>query len=509
MKSNSLALLVLTAFTSLNAQNFNYKSIPEKKVTYDYLSFYNNNYVFEAEDKTLFFVDSKDFTKTRSVKLDYEEYIDLSSCNYVDGKILHVSTSSKYENDEEIKANNYRSNQVVLNTFDLETGKSIKSEKFLFNHYKYSLVCDVDTAAKKIIIGVTDSVIKVYNFDLTESSKEGIKMKTKSFDLTAILDFLKSFNSGTKSYTISLDGFGSKDTSSHFTKSYNIKYVSHSDDKIMVVGKYYTAMKVKLKDGQAEFELDVPSEKKVINFDYQELDNGNLILYGKYLEEQGDMKYFGYFSTVINNKLSVVHGLKYFEITKINSAYGNFPNQKYTGLAYCNVASPDFSFYFKEEKVRVMTFQKYYTNLVDHIYIVKLQDDGEIIINMIVNQANNEIKRKYLNNGYAALQVNGKIHFLFYEHVMNISNAVYDASNFEVVNIEKKQTVLAACSYEVGADNFSSKTTVADKVSIPFYLNLDNGDVHYNSENDSYMFIVQGMDKKGNNKNLYFFNYTN
>ncbi|HEY1046493.1 MAG TPA: hypothetical protein VGF79_08635, partial [Bacteroidia bacterium] len=390
MKSNSLALLLLTAFTSLNAQNFNYKSIPEKKVSYDFLTFYNNNYVFDADDKTLFFVDSKDFTKTRSVKLDYEGYINLSSCEFIDGKILHTGTSSKYENDEEIKANNYRNNQVVLNTFDLETGKSIKSETFLFNHYKLSLVCDVDTVTKKIIIGVTDSVIKVYNFDLTESSKEGIKMKSKSFDFAAILDFLKSFNSGSKSYTISLDGLGSKDTTSQYTKSYNIKYVSHYDDKIIVIGKYFTALKAKLKDGQAEFELDIPSEKKVINFDYQELDNGNLILYGKYLEEQGDMKYFGYFSTVINNKLAVVHGLKYFEITKINSAYGNFPNQKYTGLAYTDMSNPDFSFYFKEEKVRVMTFQKYYTNLVDHIYIVKLQDDGEIIINMIVNQVKND-----------------------------------------------------------------------------------------------------------------------
>lgn len=509
MKSNSLALIVLTAFTSLSAQNFNYKSIPEKKVTYDYLTFYNNHYVFEAEDKTLFFVDAKDMTKTRSVKLEYEGYLDLSYCDYIDGKILHNSLVSKYKDDEETKANNYRNNQVVLNTFDLETGKVVKSEEFNFNHYKYSLVCDVDTAAKKFIIGVTDSVIKVYNFDLTESSKEGIKMKSKSFDLSALLDFFKTFKLNSKGMTISLDGIGAKDTTTQFTKSYNIKYVTHADDKILVAGKYYTAIKAKLIDGKTEFELDVPSEKKVINLDYQELENGNLIIYGKYLEEQGDMKYFGFFSSVINNKLSVVHGLKYFDITKINSTYGNFPNDKYTGLAYTNVSNPDYSFYFKEEKVRVMTFQKYYTNLVDHIYIVKLQDDGEIIINMIVNQVNNDVKKKFLNNGYVALQVNGKIHFMFYENVMNISNAAYDISNFQVVEMQKKQTVLAACSYEVDTDNFSSKSTVADKTAIPFYLDLDRGDVHYNPETQSYTYIVQGMDKKGNYKSLYFFNYTN
>lgn len=510
MKLNLVAFFVLVTFSNIKAQKFNINGIPIDHSKYKFLKFHNSKYIFKAGQNTLFFVDSKDFSRTYAVTYDFEEVIQLNECRYIEGKLLYLKSKLEYNNIEERKANGNRTNQVEIYLFDLESGKLTQSEKIKYNHSKYSLIYEVDSVLNKILIGVTDTVIKVFNFDLTISSTEGFKMKSTSPENDYESDFLRQFGmrkaeTGEKKITYTNPRI---DATSIKRRNYYINYDTHKDTLGNYYFVYFTSINVATDISEFEYDVEISSEKKVINIDYQELENGNLLLYGKYIQMAGPMEYYGFFSVVIDKNLKLVHELKYFEITQVNLANLVFPYDRYVGLALADLSKPDYSFYMKEEKVRIMTYQYEFYNYLDHIYIVKLHDNGEIIVNIIVNQIFDVTFRARMFCGYSAFLSDGKIHFLFYDNIKNLNKAANDPGKSEIVEMKKKETILTSCYYDIKKDEFSSKIKVADKYTLPNFLMLKGSSVAYNNENNTYTHIVFGKNKKGYDENLYFINYT-
>jgi hypothetical protein len=332
-----------------------------------------------------------------------------------------------------------------------------------------------------------------------------------------VYDFLEAFNEifrsfNGSSFSITLNGLGSGDKYSKFTDStsmdfYSVSFERKKDEDIyhyknsligISVASKNKANKVKSVD------LDFDADMTVFDINYREDKAGNLYVFGKYIIK-GEMKSrYGMYSVIYDKELSQKTSLKYFELNSFYNFTNTVPNEKYIGFIFTKLHNADYEFYLEEEEMFLFTYQKSFTNLQDHIYLLRVESSGEVTVSRIVNRLDNETK--YGNERHMALRAGNKLHFLFYDHKDNIGKDVSDLE-YKVGDIEKKKCVLMSSTYSVEDNDFTKKKLIADKKTLKYLPHLVAPVIHFDAGSNQYVCLLRGR-KKYETVLLYQFFYT-
>lgn len=500
--------------SALSAQSF--KVVPLKKNGRPEFMGANKQYFFfDAYGNNLLAVNRSNVQDKKMIKFDSIGYFSSTNTVFNNTEIIHVKpifkTVLKNDGSKSFKNNGFK---VII--CDIMTGKETKNvmveqKDTSSKTFEYH----INRTDKTISIFRKDSLIERFDYQLNKLQNTSTKYEQpydNEFDpidinVALLRDLLKDlkFKFDVKIDVTSED----KLMDSTSFSNYNIRYASVSDDNIKYFKKYYKYIAIYNKSNTDSFEIDFPSDKKILEIDFK-LNNANeLIFFGKCATISNDYYNYEMFSTIINSNMEVVSNLKFFDLTNINYAIGEFyPFRENAGLVYCKLKSPDYEFHLKDEKVRVNFYQKRYSNVYDIIYIVKIHDNGEIILNKLVSQIKND--KNLPGMLYRVVKVKNKLNILWYENEANMQNAVYDMKHrFLITELKQKNTYLASTTYDPMEDDFSDKKIVAKKSEIKDVLSMGDSGVYYDENDHSTYFFVVGVDKKRKVKNLYIFNYTN
>jgi hypothetical protein len=410
-------------------------------------------------------------------------------------------------------------NKIQIYKINPESGTIDKSIKFNHSDTSGFFKFIVDTVQNRIFLkksGVyhkkLDSIYAVYNFDL-EPSNELFSMPGKLKPDNAS-DFVKLFRDLGFSFNITISGdlFNSrpeKFKDSLSTNHYKFSFERRKDKDIYFFTSVIQNIVVSSKDKDSkvksvDFEIEI--EKNIIDINYREDKNGNLFIFGKYIQKGKSSSSYGMFSAVYNQNLNQKIALKYFDLVNIpNIADGNVPNRKYVGFVFNDLFESDYEFYFDEQDVFVFTYQKKYSNLQDHVYVLKVESNGELIVNVVYNQIKNDKKLNF-SEKHMALKVGNNIHILFYENAENIGQDV-NSIEMKETTIGKKNCVLAYTTYKILEDEFTQKILIADIKTLANFPHLINPVVNFNPETNQYTAIVKGFSKKHELESLFEFIY--
>jgi hypothetical protein len=253
-----------------------------------------------------------------------------------------------------------------------------------------------------------------------------------------------------------------------------------------------------------DFAIDI--DKNIIDINYREDKNGNLFVFGKYIQKGKGSSSYGLFSCIFDAKLDEIVGVKYFDLVNIPNIENNsVPNQKYVGFIFNDLFEADYEFYFDEQNAFIFTYQKQYNNVQDHVYLLKVEANGEMIVNVVYNQIK---KGKNLDNSekHMALRVGNNIHILFYENVDNIGKEVNSIDMLETT-LGKKNCVLAYATYKLLDDDFTKKIMIADIKTLGNLPNLIDPVIYFKPESNQYSAIVKGFSKKRELVSMFEFIY--
>jgi hypothetical protein len=327
-------------------------------------------------------------------------------------------------------------------------------------------------------------------------------------------DFVKLFRDLGFSFNITISGdlFNSrpeKFKDSLSTNHYKFSFERRKDKDIYFFTSVIQNIVISSKDKDSkvksvDFEIEI--EKNIIDINYREDKNGNLLVFGKYIQKGKSSSSYGMFSAVYNQNLNQKIALKYFDLVNIpNITDGNVPNRKYVGFVFNDLFESDYEFYFDEQDVFVFTYQKKYSNLQDHVYVFKVESNGELIVNVVYNQIKNDKKLNF-SEKHMALKVGNNIHILFYENAENIGQDV-NSIEMNETTIGKKNCVLAYTTYKILEDEFTQKILIADIKTLANFPHLINPVINFNPETNQYTAIVKGFSKKHELESLFEFIY--
>lgn len=516
MKTISKLSLILSffIFTVSYAQKFNLSSIELDKSSPKYLFSDESNHYFSNYSTELMVVDKKEHLKVSklSFKLDTDEEYK-SYINEHDGKILLISTAStKKPKKDKPKEFDFVTTKINLYHFDIKSGSKLKKERIdVGDDAEKSLITKIDKELKRIFITQSDSLVFAYDFDFNKTDDKKVSKKARYtwddsdngllFDLE---DLLLSFNLGFSIVTVEAKVDSTK------TESFIVSHKSESSTQYYFKG-YVNEISIKSKlpelNGKS-VDLDFDADKLILEFDYKELSNGNLLMFGKYVNKGGgDNGLYGMFSCVFNKELSMNGKIFYEDLVRVNTGEKSIQDKKYIGFIFTKIAKPMHTFHLKDEAVFVQTYQKKYSNLYDHIYILRISESGEMSVNFIVSKLSNEIKTPLYNEQFSAVLAGDRIHFFFYEHPDNLDIPVTEL-RYTVGSIDKKDLNLVSCTYNVVKDEFTAKTKLTDKRTVKYIPHLVGKNMYFDESNKQYSLFFIGYDKKHNPKLLYFIEFT-
>ena len=533
MKHFKLLFLLLCVSFGRNteAQNFDIQSF-ELKYKYVYYTFtIGNYYYFKNYNDEFIRVNKSSPSKIEEFTIkpdsDDEAMISLFETNgkifgiatYTEDKVKSVAKSSTTSSTKSSTTTSNTSTtstvrfrtKIYLYLYD-EMGNKVKkvfqkvnkADSFEID-YKYNFDDEI------VYIYQKDSVIQAYGFDLIEKSNKKLPKYHSTEGST--YNFLDAFKVLFKNLNINfgLDAdlsflnTGLFDTTKfeHYAVSYmkNEKEMAHFD-------KYYTNLTVHTNnDGKLgkEIEVDLGSDKLIVEAEYRILKNTNILIFGKYMEKTTSANpMYGIFSCVLNKSLDFVKDVQTQELTRVNNE-GPVVLNRYVGFILTKLHMPKKAFHIKksEEEMFISTHQVTFKNFVDHIYILRVSETGEMDINQI---GTNTATSKSAPDYHAAFKLKNKIIFYFYDNPENINNKATDMT-CKMTKPGKKSNLLVACYYDYVNNEFSQKFTVSDRKTLKVCPVLSDSYINTDEENGVYTSFFLGKDKKGNIKKMYLIKY--
>lgn len=411
--------------------------------------------------------------------------------------------------------------QLKKNTFHIcrlnpENGSLLKKVSFeRTDSSKRYFAHVLDTVVRRFFIKKSGDIISSYDFDLeeTEDFTPG-KVKSKpvmSGNFSELLaDLMKALGSNVK-ISINGDLFGTdgkyaaqKDSLS--MDYYNVSYERRKDEDVYAFKNVVIELEVESKLNKTKVPVLLDEDMHIIDINYREDADGRLLLFGKYMIKGKVKSRYGMFSVIFNKDMSLASRLKYNELITLDNFEGTAPNEKYVGFIFTKLHNMDYEFHLKEAGMFVFTYQHVFSNLQDHIYLMKLEKSGEISVSRIVNRLNQKTKSGY-NEKHLALLSGNQIHFLFYDHADNVGMKVNEL-NYTTGDIEKKSCVLMSSTYNIQEDEFSRKTLLATKKTLVQLPHLDSPVLLKDDNTGKYICMLKGFDKKRNTVSLFEFYYT-
>ncbi len=506
--------------SDLKAQTIRYKQTELEKT---YLSTY-----LGSDDKYHYYkygLFSSNYTQFEIANLANHKTIEVQLGNKTDGlpeiyflnkKIYLLRKDTKKEKDSKITETTMEI--FKINPINGEVEKSVKyANKDTIGYFKFF----VDTVQnrifmKKVAFGMfhkkLDSTYAVYNLDLepsneTETRSGKRKPENEAFSICKLFNLSYSFDiSFSREF---LNERAESHSDSFSTNNYKFSFERRNDKDIyfftsVIQNIVITSKNKNNKVQSVDFAIDI--DKNIIDINYREDKNGNLFVFGKYIQKGKGSSSYGLFSCIFDAKLDEVVAVKYFDLINIPNIENNtVPNQKYVGFIFNDLFDADYEFYFDEQNAFIFTYQKQYNNVQDHVYLLKVEANGEIIVNVVYNQIKKDKNTDY-SEKHMALRVGNNIHILFYENIDNIGKEVNSIDMLETT-MGKKNCVLAYTTYKLLDDDFTKKILIADLKTLGNMPNLKEPVIYYNPESNQYTAIVKGFSKKRNLASLFEFIY--
>jgi hypothetical protein len=522
MKNLLWSLLAIASFFSsgLKAQTIRYKQTELGKTNVSHYIGSDEKYHYYSDTLNSYIrIDVSNFNIRKEFKfITDKEIVSPTDVYFLNHNIYALLKTTEKKNDSKIT-----STKMLIFKIDPASGSVDKKIEYSHNDSGGYFKFFVDTVQnrffiKKIGYGLfykkNDSIYAVYNLELNPTSEtqssEAKRKPVYGAELTNATSNnyggylhnlrLKFLSRGSSLYS---DSLSTKNYKFTFVRSFNldIYFFSHELEYIVIESKNKNN-KVK----SVDFAISI--DKNIIDINYREAKNGNLIVFGKYIQKGKSSSSYGLFSCVFDANLNEIVGLKYFDLVNIpNIKYNDnvVPNQKYVGFIFNDLFDADYEFYFDEQNAFVFTYQKNYDNVHDHVYLLKVEANGQMIVNVVYNQINKD-KNLEGSKKHMALRVGNKIHILFYDNADNIAKEVGN-QDIKVTKLGNKNSVLACTTYKLLDDDFTKKIVIADIETLGNLPNFKDPIIYYNPEFSQYTAIVKGMSISGELKSLFEFIY--
>ena len=357
-----------------------------------------------------------------------------------------------------------------------------------------------------------DSIFAVYNLELNPTNEtQSIEVKRKPVYGSELPGAINTYPGGymhnirlkflSRGPSLYSDSLSTKNYKFTFGRSFNldIYFFLHELEYIVIESK-----NKKNKVLSVDFAISI--DKNIIDINYREDKNGNLFVFGKYIQKGKGSSSYGLFSCVFNSNLDIIVAIKYFDLLNIPNIENNtVPDQKFVGFIFKDLFDADYEFYFDEQNAFVFTYQKNYDNVHDHVYLLKVEANGEMIVNVIYNQIK---KDKDLDGTkkHMALRVGNNIHILFYDNTDNIGKEVGN-QDIKVTKLGNKNSALAYTTYKLLEDDFTKKIVIADMETLGNLPTLKDPIIYYNPESSQYTALVKGFSNSGEIKSMFEFIY--
>lgn len=513
-------MLSVLVFSSLSSQTFDIKSFDLREYGYYHSFTIGNDYYFKASYSQDLYKVNKNNPEEKT-KLSLESDSKEESLDYVcesDGQILMVT----HENEDKTKPTASDpsktttisfTTRINLYLFDVN-GKKIKKvfQKVSVND-SFEVNYRFHSDSKTIFLYQNKNVLKAYDYSLNEKSDNVLpKYKEITGSTNNISDEIQDFMKMLSlqfDLKLDLDYKSASDKDTVHLENYAVSY-SRVQKVAGIYKKYYTELTVHSYDGKnygKEIGVDIGDDKILTEAEFRVLKNGNLLLFGRYKEKStSDNCMYGIFSCVLNNKLDFVKDVQTNDLVRINSGPGNFEDNPYTGLFLIKLHNPDYTFNYVDAEGKesfIMTSQQHFNNLVDHIYIFRVSEDGEMVVNYIGNRTKNA---KGESVSYAAHLVKDRIVFFYYENALNFSNKVNELRCMTTIP-GKKTNLLVSTAYKIDNDDFTDKRRVSDIKTLKLIPDLDNSSFEDDDSNAVHTFFCQGKTKKGKIKNMFMITF--
>lgn len=513
-------LLICTSFIlfSTLGQDLQLRNnlLPKTKSYRNYIGKDNNYYYYETGKNNISRYKIGKIQQADALTLTYDEPDKKSVFNtdlqlYGDNLFM-IAKETRTAAKDEVTSKRI----ITLYKYTLD-GKKIGSVKFERKDTASKYYSHVfDTTSKRIFITRSFKVIASYDFNLEETEDSEIPKKDKKPSLMGDLAFDLSslFRSmGLSSISINIDGFSSADekirTDSSSMKGYKISYSRKKDEDIFSYKHSLEHISVDskdtlLKDKTVDIELE--DDRLPYDISYREDTEGNLVIFGKYIIKGRLKSTYGMFSMILDKKLEPVSKLRYFELSSFPKIEGTIPNMKYIGFVFHRLHDPVYEFHLKEEGTFILTYQHDYNNMQDHIYVLRIDKSGEVIVNRIVNRFH--VNKKIRNEKHMAMLAGNKLHFVFYDHVDNLGKEVGDL-DYKNGDMRKKTCVLATTTYDILEDQFTKKSKMIDKKAYKQHPALSNPIIHFDEINNQQIVVVRGINSSGEFLSLFEFLFVN
>lgn len=512
MKTNIfLLILSFSIFViSTEAQAVKYRKVAISK--YD-------NMWYLSKDSTYYYYKTGENQITRFKIVKPSEFVnckyklneddkDLYPNNYIiNGNIYVISDISEKNEETKMKKSTYNIYKIKF-----EDGSIQNHIKFDINDSnKYYYYSSYDYKNKKFLIKRSDSTVKAFTLDLkaTDDFTESKAKYQPSVNFGVSESLANLFKTLKLSIDFSFLGADEKYADSTSMDNFKVQYSRRKDEDIhffkgTLSGVTISSKNLNNKVKSVEFSVD--AEKSILDINYREDKNGRLILFGKYIIKGNTKSQYGMFSIIYDKELNEQSNVKYIDLNTIYNITDNTePGSKYVGFIFSRLTNHDYEFTFEESGMLAFTYQKKYNNIQDHIYILKVEENGQLTVQMIISKML-PFKKTNIYEKHIALKSGNKLYFIFYD---NKENAGTDIMSLEgkVGNLGKKSTVLMMTSYDVVEDEFTKKEIIADKKTLVELPHLNTPLIHFNSELNQYVCLLEGLDKKRNTVIFYEFLY--
>lgn len=399
----------------------------------------------------------------------------------------------------------YYTHTVSVYQFDPTSGKKLKVVRYGDPSDTADYSMKIDSTYKRVVVRREDSIIKVLDLELDEIAFDAklIKkqeQKTKPGLFASLGDLAELFANFNFSFSLDVQKFSDSTSMEHFTVSYE-----KNENKDIPYFKGYLS-KVNIKSNHKEnkvndVDVSIDVDKTIIDLMYKADANGDIIVMGKYMIKGSRGSDYGLFSCKYDKALNMLSPVKYYELGNIAVVNNVYPNDKYVGFIFDKFSNKEHEFK-ADNGVTVYLYQHHYTNEVDHIYIMKVEQNGELIISFVPMciKINPKSKTSSPAADYVPMMIKNKIYFIFYDDRRNMDLPMNDYRIYPCKL--DKYSVIVSCVYDIESDDVSKKSIVTELKEFKNLPDMTEYGLDYNPETQVYTCLMPGL-KKGKAVVLY------
>lgn len=412
----------------------------------------------------------------------------------------------------------YKTTHYNFYLFDIN-GKRLKHMSIDCNENGMSLGLKIRQEDKKLYLVDSkrsdNKAAYAYDFGLNELEDKTYVEDFESLlaELEGSFKFLmdENFNDAFRQFDIDAN---SSPTETKFNSRYDSTYLANYILRYYLKGGTYGRFDHKIEqltisDGKRSLKttFELGQGKTIIELCDKQLIDGKLLVYGKYIEDGNPSKpMYGIFSCVFNSSLEQEGQIRYQELESVSNSKTVTEYKHFVGLALAKLADPNKIFETKDGRT-IAIYQKVTYSYSDHIYVLNITPNGEIIINTIGNKFEDGDFKVWNREMFQVQLLNNKLHFLFYEQAVYLNKPVNDVK-LSPGSLGRKNNVIVYCTYNYEQDEFSVKKVAINLKDVKELPSFNKSDFSFDPYSSSYNWYLIGKDKEDHASGVFILNFT-